>query len=160
MPTPVRTAVIATTGLVDGIMVLVAEQTPDVRRSESLLEQALRNRTRAKLVNEKAIPGLDVLLAQDPDLETLLSSLRPHARLMLLVTAELISDRPIHYMGRSELVYTSRLSIIPFDLASGQALGPGFDDKLEYNSLTVQRKCEELLRPRLRRILDATRAEE
>jgi len=142
-----------------GITVVAVGEQLLATQIEELLERSIRTRTQAKLVNEKAIPGIDVLLAGDPDLQSLLQSLRPHARIMLLVDAELLTDRQITYLGRHDTVYTSRVSITPFDLASGQALGPGSNDRIEYNSLTVERKSEELLRPRLRHLLQSLRAQ-
>jgi hypothetical protein len=80
----------------------------------------------------------------------LLGALRPSARRLLLVDAEYLGERELRYMGRSEPAYSSRLTITPFDLVRGQALGPGFNEKVEYTRQNVQRVVEQTLRSHAR----------
>jgi serine/threonine-protein kinase len=122
---------------------------------EMFIERALANRSQVKLVDEKSLPDVQPLVTGggDPGLGRLIEALRPHARAMLLIRAEYLGDRPLNYHGRRDVVFQSRLTIVPFDLESGQAGVNRMDEKVEYTHLTVERKVEQLLRSKIRRLM-------
>ncbi len=117
---------------------------------ESFLEGAL-GRAGFQVVDERGIPRvMDLVAGGDARPTELLGALRPNARRLLLVDAEYLGERQLRYMGRSEPAYSSRLTITPFDLVRGEALGPGFNEKVEYTRQNVQRVVEQTLRSHAR----------
>ena len=81
-----------------------------------------------------------------------ISALRPYAAHLVFVHADYLGDRPLAHLGGRDVVFTSRLRVVPFDLEDGQPLGPGMDTRIEYNQLTVERKAAEILRRPTRRL--------
>jgi serine/threonine-protein kinase len=139
-----------------GIAVVAVGETLLAGQVELIVERILANRTQVRLVDEKSIPDVHPLVTGrvEPGLGRLIEALRPHARGMLLIRAEYLGERELRPLGRRrDTVFQSRLTIVPFDLESGQAGAHRMDEKVEYNHLTVERKVEELLRGKMRRLL-------
>jgi hypothetical protein len=126
---------------------------------EAFLEKRL-DRGRRPLVDERSIPAVLQLLtaSDDPDPVVLADRLRPHARAMVVARAEYLGDRRLRYLGRMDTVYRSRLRIRLVDLHGDRQPEGGLDEVVEYNQLSVERRVEELLRPRLRRLAAALAA--
>jgi serine/threonine-protein kinase len=144
-----------------GIAVVAVGEPLLAGQVESIIERILANRTQVRLVDEKSIPDVHPLVTGrfEPDLGRLIEALRPHARGMMLIRAEYLGERELRPLGRRhDTVYQSRLTIVPFDLEVGQAVGRGMDEKIEYNHLTVERKVEELLRSKVRRVISMAAA--
>ena len=122
--------------------------------AESFIENAL-TRGGALLVDESIIPELaDALRSgSQPGMRYILSALQPHARYVIVVHAEYLGDRELFYMGRRDVAHESRLTVRPFDLQSGSAVGPGLDEKLEYTQLNVQKVVASTIRPRIRAVI-------
>ena len=102
-------------------------------------------------ISRRGIPSvMDLVAGGNPRPTDLLEALRPRARRLLLIDAEYLGERQLRYMGRSQSAYQSRLTITPFDLVRGEALGAGFNQTLEYTQQSVGRVVEEQLRSQAR----------
>ncbi len=127
--------------------------------AEAYLERVLARRG-VKLVDENGLPGLMGLLEGTAPVPRprLLSALRGHARAGLLVHAKYLGERKLRYMGRWDVVFQARLTISLFDLERGEALAPSLSETIEYNHLTVAKKTEDALRPKLQRFIERVRS--
>ena len=119
---------------------------------EAMLERGLDN-AGVLVVDERGIPSVMGLADEGARPIELVGALRQHARYMLLIRAEYLGERMLAYMGRQEPAFSSRLTVTPFDLAAGTALGPGMMEDIEYTKLNVERVVARDLRAKVRALI-------
>jgi hypothetical protein len=117
----------------------------------SYLESALARRG-ISIVDEAAIPDVSRILGGDQPVVrgALRDALRPYASHLILARSEYLGERPLNYMGRSEVAFQARLTVVAVDLENGRVLGKPFNTKVEYTHLSVERVVAEKLRRWLR----------
>ncbi|MCD4749236.1 MAG: protein kinase [Thermoanaerobaculales bacterium] len=98
------------------------------------------------------LPGVMDIIENGPeeDGSTLAKLVRPHARWVVVVRADSMGERELFYQGRYDIEYQARLHVVGHDLKSLRPVGRGIHVPIGYTHLSVERKVEELLRPRLK----------
>jgi len=99
-----------------------------------------------KAVNADDIPATEGM-AGNASAGALLGRLRGHAGTLVLARIEPTGQRELHYMGRYDTAYTSRVSVTVYDVASGQPIGSRNSGSLEYTSINASKKAEEVVGP-------------
>lgn len=129
-----------------GVAVVAVGERLLAGEAESFVEGAL-NQAGIDLVAEQGLPG-----AAEGDPRALAETLRPHARYLVLIDAELLGERQLQYMGRYDTAYQARLQVRAFDLQTNTTVGPTLNERVEYTQLNVGRAVETQLRPHLRKL--------
>jgi len=117
----------------------------------SYLEGTLARRG-IEIVDATAVPSISRMLGSDQPVVrgALRNALRPYARHLVLARTEYLGERPLNYMGRSEVAFQARLTVAVVDLEDGRVLGQPFNGRVEYTHLNVERVVAEKLRRWLR----------
>jgi len=64
---------------------------------------------------------------------------------LLVVRVDAAGDRLIKYLGRYDTVYTSKVTLTPYDLASGQPFGSPARGTIEYTTANADSKTEQVV---------------
>jgi hypothetical protein len=116
------------------------------------------------LSSELSVSGLEVVDAEDlPATEgmrgasagSLVDRLRGNAGVLVLAKIEPTGQREIHYMGRYDLVYGSRITVTVYDVASGKPIGTRGNANIEYTQLSASREAEKAVGPLARKAVSA-----
>jgi serine/threonine-protein kinase len=123
-------------------------------------DQALNGPIASVLTSELSAAGLEATDAQTlPATEDLMrgggasaSRLIDRLReegfaLLLLARVEPSGERELSYMGRHDTAYSSRVTLVSYDLASGRPFGPTSSATIEYTSRTAERESEKVIGP-------------
>jgi len=120
-------------------------------------ESALNSAIAQALTTELSSAGFEVANADDmPATEgiagnassgALVSRLRGHAGILVVARIEPAGERELHYMGRTDTAYTSRINVVVYDVASGNPIGTRGSGSIEYTSLNAQQKAEQVIGP-------------
>jgi serine/threonine-protein kinase len=123
-------------------------------------DQALNGPIASVLTSELSAAGLDATDAQTlPATEELMraggaSASRLIERLreegfasLLLARVEPAGERELSYMGRHDTAYSSRVTLVSYDLASGHPYGSTSSATIEYTSRTAERESEKVIGP-------------
>lgn len=130
-----------------GVAVVAVGEPLLAGEAEGLFENAL-GRAGIKTIDEDFLPGVDT--HGDPTPQGLAAQLKPHARYLLLIRVEYLGDRQVEYMGRYDSISQSRVVVAAVDLESGERIGPGLRETVEYTNLNAKRALGKALQPRLR----------
>jgi hypothetical protein len=101
-----------------------------------------------QLADAEAIAGL----AGAGDVAGMLQAARRHARVLVLVRAEVTGSRELYFHGNHDTAYSAQLSARAYDTASGQPLAPGFRHQLEFAALNAAARANATLDPELARL--------
>jgi serine/threonine-protein kinase len=64
---------------------------------------------------------------------------------LVLAQVEYMGERELYYMGRYDTAFQAEVTVMAFDLASGQPLTPSWSEKIEYTHLNVRQSTEKAL---------------
>jgi hypothetical protein len=102
-----------------------------------------------EVVDEKGFPeaawwswGSDTI----PHPTEVVDALHGLAARLVLAQVEYMGERELFYMGRYDTAFQAEVTVIAFDLASGQPLTPSWSEKIEYTHLNVRQSTEKALR--------------
>jgi serine/threonine-protein kinase len=131
----------------DGAAVVSVGETLLAGEVAAYLQSAL-DRRGIRVVDASSIPAVsEVLAGEQPVVRgALRSELRSHARHLVIARAEYLGERPLQYMGRSEVAFQARLSVAILDLDDGRVIGKPLRRRVEYTHLNVERVAAEALR--------------
>jgi serine/threonine-protein kinase len=147
----------------------IAEPQPVARRNNVAVavqgESALNSAVAEVLTAELSSAGLEVKNADDmPATEgmagsassgALVNRLRGHAGVLVIARIEPAGERELHYMGRTDTAYSSRVNVIVYDVASGNPIGTRASGTIEYTSLNASQKAEQVIGPLARKAVEA-----
>jgi predicted Ser/Thr protein kinase len=105
-------------------------------------ESALRGAVEDVLSSEVSTAGLQVV-----------SSGRT-AGTLITVRIEPTGERELHYMGRSDTAYSSRITVTATDAASGHQISRA-SGNIEYTQLNASKKAEEVVGPLAQKVVEA-----
>jgi serine/threonine-protein kinase len=139
------------------------------RIAVSVQGEAGLNASVARVVTrELESAGLDVVVANDlpaaeglgshPSASALLDRLRGQAGVLVVARIEATGERDLHYYGRTDTAYGSRVTLTTYDVASGQPIGARMSESLEYTHLNADDKAEEAVGPMAARVARAIRS--
>jgi hypothetical protein len=137
----------------DGVAVIAAGEPLLAGDSEAMVEKILGGLGR-RVVDERALSGIGGFPDDDSGrpIPELLRALRPHARYLVVIHARYLGSRELKYMGRWDTAHQARLRVTAYDLASGQPLGSGFDERIEYTHQSLADVLSKELGPAARRL--------
>ena len=128
-------------------------------------ESALNSAVAEVLTSELSSAGLEVANADDmPATEgiagsgssgALVNRLRGHAGVLVIARIEPAGERELHYMGRVDTAYSSRVNVTVYDVASGNPIGTRASGTIEYTSLNASQKAEQVVGPLARKAVEA-----
>jgi serine/threonine-protein kinase len=122
-------------------------------------ESALNGAVSDVLNSEVSSAGLQAVNPDDlsPSASTaaLLDRLRGKAGTLLVARIEPTGEREIHYMGRSDTAYSSRVTVTAYDVASGRPIGARGSGSIEYTSINAGKKAEEVVGPLAQKAVEA-----
>jgi eukaryotic-like serine/threonine-protein kinase len=122
-------------------------------------ESALNGAVSDVLNSEVSSAGLQAVNPDDlsPSASTaaLLDRLRGKAGTLLVARIEPTGEREIHYMGRSDTAYSSRVTVTAYDVASGRPIGARGSGSIEYTSINAAKKAEEVVGPLAQKAVEA-----
>ncbi|MBX3724622.1 MAG: serine/threonine protein kinase [Xanthomonadales bacterium] len=72
-----------------------------------------------------------------------------HARVLVLVRAEPAGSRELSFHGQRDVAYTAALSVRAYDTATGQPLGVGLSEQVEFANLNARARAQEAVAPAL-----------
>jgi serine/threonine-protein kinase len=112
--------------------------------------------------------GLDVVVANDlpsleglgshPSTSALIDRLRGQAGVLVVARIEATGERELHFYGRTDTAYGSRVTLTAYDVASAQPIGTRASASLEYTHLNADGKAEEAVTPLATQIARAIRS--
>lgn len=133
-----------------------------VALGESLLapevEKYLEHRLAAaglELVDEKGFPDIAWWSWQSesaPHPAELRDTLRGLAAHLVLAQIDYLGDRELEYLGRNDRAFQARVTVMAFDLATGQPLGSSWSENVEYTQLNVGDAASKALRRQTREL--------
>jgi predicted Ser/Thr protein kinase len=86
--------------------------------------------------------------AGEPRIRSLISALRAEGvAVLVLARVERVGERVLNYMDRSDVAYTSRVTLTCFDVATGRAKGRSLAATVEYTTLNVEQATAKALNP-------------
>jgi hypothetical protein len=131
----------------EGTVVIAVGETVLASEAETVVEDALA-RAGVTLVDENGIPGIASFLGTDlaPEPGEVHGLLRPYAAHLVLVRVEYLGERPLVYMGQSDVAFQARIVMVPIDLQAGNAIAQPIRLRTEYTHLNAQRVAEKELR--------------
>jgi hypothetical protein len=135
----------------------------------SVQGEAGLNASVARVVtSELESAGLDVVVANDlpsmeglgshPSTSALIDRLRGQAGVLVVARIEATGERELHFYGRTDTAYGSRVTLTAYDVASAQPLGTRASASLEYTHLNADGKAEEAVTPLATQIARAIRS--
>ena len=139
----------------DGTVVIAVGEPLLAAEAERFVERGLEAAGET-VVDERGIGGFTPPATVPLDREALLP-LRAHARHLVVIRAEVVGQRELSFMGRSDVATRAEVAVSVVDLASQQRVGPPLMAEVEYTRLTLERSVAKELRPRMARILQAVR---
>lgn len=72
-----------------------------------------------------------------------------HARVLVLVRAEPAGSRELFFHGQRDVAYTAALTVRAYDTATGQPLGAGLSEQVEFANLNARARAQEAVAPAL-----------
>jgi predicted Ser/Thr protein kinase len=94
----------------------------------------------------------------EPQIRSLISALRAEGvAVLVLARVEHVGERVLDYMGRSDVAYTSRVTLTCFDVATGRPKGRSLAATVEYTTLNVRQASEKALDPLMREVTQLAR---
>ncbi len=127
-------------------------------------DQGLTGAVSDVLSSELASSGLKAVAAEDlPATEgmggatagALLERLRGTAGVLVLAKIEPTGQRELHYMGRYDTAYGSRITITVYDVATGHPIGTRGSANIEYTQLNAAREAEKAAGPLAQKAVEA-----
>jgi hypothetical protein len=85
----------------------------------------------------------------------LIGRLRGTAGTLVLAKIEPTGQRELHYMGRYDVAYGSRITVTAYDVATGRPIGSRGNARVEYTQLNASREAEKAVAPLARKALEA-----
>jgi len=99
-----------------------------------------------KTVNADTLPSTENLVRGDAAASRLISRLRDEGyAVMLLARVDPATSRELHYMGRYDTAYSSKVTLTAYDLASGRPFGTPQRGTIEYTSVNADKKVDEVV---------------
>lgn len=99
-----------------------------------------------KTVNADTLPSTENLVRSDAAASRLISRLRDEGyAVMLLARVDPATQRELHYMGRYDTAYSSKVTLTAYDLASGRPFGTPQRGTIEYTSVNADKKVDEVV---------------
>jgi serine/threonine-protein kinase len=112
--------------------------------------------------------GLDLVLVNDlpateglgshPSASSLIDHLRGQAGVLIVARIEATGERELHYYGRTDTAYGSRVTLVAYDVATGQPIGTRESATLEYTHLNADDKADTAVAPLAKRMVGAIRS--
>jgi serine/threonine-protein kinase len=133
------------------------------RVAVSVQGEAGLNASVARIVTrELESTGRDVVLVNDipsteglgshPSTSALIDHLRGQAGVLVVARIEATGERELHYYGRTDTSYGSRVTLTTYDVASAQPIGTRESATLEYTHLNADDSADEAVTPLAKRI--------
>jgi predicted Ser/Thr protein kinase len=120
------------------------------------------------VTHELESAGLGVVLVNDlpstealgprPSTSALIDHLRGQAGVLVVARIEATGERELHYYGRYDTAYGSRVTLTAYDVASGQPIGTRASASLEYTHLNADDKADEAVAPLAQTLARAIRS--
>jgi serine/threonine-protein kinase len=139
------------------------------RVAVSVQGEAGLNASVARIVTrELEAAGLGAVLANDlpameslgsrPSTSALIEHLRGQAGVLIIARIEPTGERELHYYGRTDTSYGSRVTLTAYDVASSQPIGTRASASLEYTHLNADDSADEAVTPLAKKIAGAIRS--
>lgn len=147
----------------------VAPSRHSSRVAVSVQGEAGLNASVARIVTrELESTGRDVVLVNDlpsteglgshPSASALIDHLRGQAGVLVVARIEVTGERELHYYGRTDTSYGSRVTLTTYDVATGQPIGTRESASLEYTHLNADDSADEAVTPLAKRIARTIRS--
>jgi serine/threonine-protein kinase len=131
----------------DGTVIVAFGEPLLAGEAEAFFERAF-NRAGILLVDESDLPTTAALFAGEraPTPGEVREALSPYARNLVMIRVEYLGERPLQYMGQTDLAFQARVAVVPIDLQRTRALAPAEVLRVEYTHLNAQRVVERRMR--------------
>ena len=141
--------------LPEGTVVIVVGEQLLAGEAEAYIEDAFA-RAGIPLVDEGGIPGVSSLIGSGevPRPGEVHAMLKPYVRDLVMVRVEYLGERPLTYMGQRDVAFQARVTVVPIDIRTGQALDPPARFRVEYTHLNVERVVQKEFRRPTFRVLE------
>jgi len=127
-------------------------------RAERLLADNLRQRG-FEVSGPTGASGLDSILRRSggaAGVSDLRGALQQNGfHVLVMARADVLGERQLQYLGRSDTVTTSEIVIDAYLVADGRSLGSSWREEVEYGSANAAQKIERAVRPLLRHVAQA-----
>ncbi len=142
----------------EGTVVIAVGEQLLAGEAEAFVEDHLA-RAGIPLVDENGIPGISELIGSGevPRPGEAQAMLKPYARNLVMVRIEYLGERPLTYMGQRDTAFQARVTVVPIDIQTGQALDPPARFRVEYTHLNAQRVVEKEFRRPTFRVIEMLR---
>jgi len=77
---------------------------------------------------------------------------------LVLARIDPVGQRELHYYGRHDTAYSSRVTLTTYDLATARPFGSSGTATIEYTSLNADSKSEEMVGPLAKTIASTIRS--
>ncbi len=77
---------------------------------------------------------------------------------LVIARVDPAGQRELHYYGRYDTLYTARVTVTAYDLATGRPLGSSRSANVDYTSINADSKSEEVVGPIAKAVADAIRS--
>jgi hypothetical protein len=142
-----------------GVAVAATGERPIAGIVASFLQSELQS-TGLQPLDAASLPGTEGLLAGggEPGVGDLLGKLRgAGVAKLVLARVEAAGQRELHYMGRSDTAYTSRVTVTCYDVAAGRPIGRSLSATFESTVLNQEQATEKALAPLVTEIAQQVR---
>jgi predicted Ser/Thr protein kinase len=94
----------------------------------------------------------------EPRIPSLMSALRAEGvAVLVLARVEHVGERVLNYMDRSDVAYTSRVTLTCFDVATGRPKGRSLVATIEYTTLNLEQATAKALNPLIQEVTQLAR---
>ncbi|MBZ5588403.1 MAG: serine/threonine protein kinase [Acidobacteriia bacterium] len=132
-----------------GVAVAVVGEEPLAGAVSSLLQSELQA-AGLQTLDAATLPGSEDLLRThgEPSVNELIRSLRAsRAAVLVLARVQRVGERMLSYMGRQDVAYSSRVTLVGYDLATGQQKGQSRSAMVEYTQLNLEQATDKAVGP-------------
>jgi len=138
------------------VAVAVVGEEPLAGTVSSLLQSELQA-AGLQVLDASTLPGSEDLLRNhgEPSANQLIRALRGDgATVLVLARVQRVGERMLSYMGRQDVVYSSRVVLTIYNLATGQPRGQTRSATVEYTQLNLEQSAEKTLGPVAREVAE------
>ena len=142
-----------------GVAVAVIGDEPLAGAVASVIQREL-SAAGVQTLDAATMPGaVDLLRSRgEPSATDLVRSLRGSgAAVLILAKVQRVGERMLSYMGRQDVAYSSRVSLIAYDLTSGRQRGRARSGMVEYTQLSLEQATEKAIAPLAREFAEEAR---
>ncbi len=131
-----------------GVTVAVIGEQPVSGSVVNFLQSELQNAGLQPVDASTLSSTEDLLRGGNPSIGELSRALRAEGiATLVLARVERVGERELHYMGRTDIAYSARVTLACYDVASGRPKGRSQSAVVEYTPLNLDEKTEKALGP-------------